>query len=242
MKLEQLYALAYAACLRYAETDGAYTSADDVRAYVDNTITHCASIAPCYELARALREELDRKAAGSALPALKRIIANAKKKLPSSRAGAWIDPNTGRQCISDGVSGITLNMPIASLERVPDDVIRASGGAPALDSLIDSVAETAAADITAYVPTVAQIKAARAEAEAAGIDPKIAQISNTRTWINTDYLRNVLEALPGCRVYASNSPLSPLYFTGDTGRGALCPVRHGDDAPAGYTLPQRGKA
>lgn len=50
-------------------------------------------------------------------------------------------------------------------------------------------------------------------------------------WCNAEYLANILECLPDCKVYINaNSNVAMIYFQADNGDGLLCPVRHKEEA------------
>ena len=53
---------------------------------------------------------------------------------------------------------------------------------------------------------------------------------NKNTWVNAQYLLEMMEALPGCEIYAVESDLpcsrKPIYFKSDAGDGVLLPVNH----------------
>lgn len=44
-------------------------------------------------------------------------------------------------------------------------------------------------------------------------------------WVNPQYLLNVMECLPDCKAYATNS-ISPIYVMAENGDGCVCPVKH----------------
>ena len=44
-------------------------------------------------------------------------------------------------------------------------------------------------------------------------------------WVNPQYLLNAMECLPDCKAYAANR-ISPIYFKGENGDGAVMPVNH----------------
>lgn len=44
-------------------------------------------------------------------------------------------------------------------------------------------------------------------------------------WVNPQYLLNVMECLPDCKVYAANR-ISPIYLKAENGDGVVMPVNH----------------
>lgn len=239
MTTEKLYTLARAACIEYARASGIK---DNPEEWAENAITRRPEIAACYELAAALRDDLTKKnGRGSVLSAAKRLIKNGQKWAMSPEfKGAWT--TEAEQCMCDGYKGVILSSPLPGLPPVPctpDKYFDLAG-------TIEGAKHDSTQEITDYLPTVQQAKEtlARMKAEHPEAYKRTrhympAQIHGQDIYVNPEYLIDMLELLPGARVFAS-AHNRPLYFEAPTGRGVLLPVIHKDtDAPCAQ-FPKKG--
>lgn len=223
MTTEKLYTLARVACIEYARVSG---FEKDPETWAENAINRCPETAACYELAAALRDELTKKAVrGSVLSAAKRIIKNGQKYAQSDAfKGAWTTDEG--QCVCDGFRGVILYDPLPGLTPVPATLGRNFD----LQGITDGAKYDCTREITDLLPTVpqaketlARMKAAHPEAYKRTRHYLPAQIADTGIYVNPEYLIDMIEILPGARVFA-NTPLRPIYFEAPTGRGVLLPV------------------
>lgn len=240
MTKEKMYSLAYAACLDYAASQGIK---DDATAWVDRIIASTPTFAPCFELAATLRDDMTRASGrGSAFSAAKRIIRNAERYGNASTAGAWETPEG--QCVCDMYHGVCVKDPIPGLPSLPYDATPFN-----LGGFLDSAENARSRDITDQIPAQSTIKAAIAQSKAAhpqeykqGKPGMPLEIPGTDIHVNPQYLLDLLDMLPGARVYAGSSPLATIYMEAPAGRAVLCPVRRRDDAPCIRISPKNGGA
>lgn len=238
MTTEKLYTLARAACIEYARASGIE---NDTETWAENAINRCPEIAACYELAAALRDDLTKKSGrGSVLSAAKRLVKNGQKNARSDTfKGVWT--TEAGQCMCDGYRGVILYDPLPGLPPVPATLDQYFN----LEGTIDGAKHDSTREITDILPTVPQAKETLARMKAAHPDAYKrtrhylpAQIADTGIYVNPEYLIDMLEILPGARVFASTH-YRPLYFEAPTGRGVLLPVIHKDtDAPC-LAFPKR---
>lgn len=228
MNIEKLYTLARISCIEYARASGVD---NDVEKWVDGCITRCPDIAACYSIAAQLRDELTKKSGrGSALSAAKRVLKSAQKATKNTAMhGVWTTDEGQNFC--DGYRGFILKTPIPGLPAsIPGD-----NGYFDLKRVVDSAEKTGTQEVTALIPDVSVIKALIAQLKAENPDafrqgrPGVpVEIGGTGVYVNPQYLIDVLEILPGSRIYAGRK-YEPVYFVSDSGRGILLPVRTKDE-------------
>lgn len=162
------------------------------------------------------------------LATMKKIIKNAEKN-GSAINGAVQYENFSY--ITDGFRAIRIH------GDVPIQKCTKSGslGKSLHDIMERAIEESNSGDIA---PNYAEVKQnfeqEKAHRKANGIktdryNPILFQV-NKNTWVNAQYLLEMMEALPGCEIYAVESDLpcsrKPIYFKSDAGDGVLLPVNH----------------
>lgn len=226
MKTEQLYGEIVAVLNKYETMQNA-------KALYERGIRG-ADWCPFHELADLaldLREQMNREAAksagrGNARTAMLRIIKNASELRPTMR-GAWMDD--GRQVVCDGYRVIRLNTPL----DLPEPEQKMPNGEPPVNvkdcyprnTECDPLPLPSIGELKAY------IKAQKAEQKARGIRASerraVWDFGEGLPMVNAEYLLDAMEALPGCKLYASaeRPMVSPITVAAESGDGLILPIR-----------------
>lgn len=162
--------------------------------------------------AEAESDSMKKQGRGSALQAVKRI---AKNNYIKSRRG-WFDFG-GKQAFCDGCRAVILNDPIA--------------GIPEVDSFInlDGVVKMADHAEKINLPSLAEVKTEIARQKAEEKKNKTYDFGEGNPMVDAEFLRDMLEALPGADAYAAPGELSNIYFVAYSGEGILLPIRKQPD-------------
>lgn len=164
-----------------------------------------AALAPIMQDAR---EQMDKATTPAGqLAALKRI---AKAGAREDVRGGWVDAQ-GRYCVCSGYHAARL--PGARFDSIP--------AAKGLESLDQAMQRPASGLYEIELPSVADCKAFKATH--GKHDPM--PIDKGRRWVDPRYLLDMLQALPGAKVYATDRPTAPIWFESEQGDGILLPVR-----------------
>lgn len=164
-----------------------------------------AALAP---IMQAAREGMDKETTSAGtLAALKRIAKTATK---DNFRGYWID-GKGRACICSGYHAVRIQD--AKFDSIPT--------VPAWDGIEEAMKRPGSGLYEIQPPTVADCKAFRASHDKRAPMP----IDEGRRWVSSAYMLDLLQALPGAKVYATDNALAPLWFESDKGDGILLPCR-----------------
>lgn len=105
-----------------------------------------------------------------------------------------------------------------------------------INDLVDGAMQTA--DGPNIAPTLAEVKSViemeKARRKAAGVKTNrynpIQYKLNKNTWVNAEYLRDMMEAIGECAIHTKETDAacnrSMVYFVGEDADGILCPINH----------------
>lgn len=123
----------------------------------------------------------------------------------------------GKYCICDGYRAVRLNEDMQSVPHAEQP------GAPDLTKIFEGVNKAEKFDL----PEVPTIKRFISEQRTKGvIKQDIVYNLVDDTWVNPEYLIDMLQVLPDCTAYKPANNHSTIYFESDAGDGVLLPVRH----------------
>lgn len=162
-----------------------------------------AILAPIMNDARAGMDKAN--GSGQQLNACKRIAKAASRE---DLRGAWTD-TAGRFCVCSGFHA-------ARLHGVKYDSIPAVKG---MESLDQAMKRPASGLYEIVPPTAAECKAFQAMHG----KKKPMPIDEGRRYVNPGYMLDMLQALPGAKVYATEKALAPVWFESEQGDGILMP-------------------
>ena len=164
-----------------------------------------AALAPIMQDAR---EQMD-KASTSAgiLAAMKRI---AKAATRDQFRGHWID-SEGRACIVSGFHAVRLHG--VKCDSIPT--------VTAWDGIDSAMQRPTSGLYEIQPPSVADCKAFRAAHGKTEPMP----IDEGRRYVNAGYMLDMLQAIPGAKLYATNQATGPIWFEAGESDGILLPVR-----------------
>ena len=212
MTPEMIYQNCCAALVSYAKAtdrperfflDWFEASHPDATRYADPVL---AALAPIMQDAR---NRMDRATTSAGtLAALKRI-ANACSR--DNMRGGWTDA-AGRFCVCSGFHAVRLH------GRKFDSI-------PAVEGMdLDKCMQRPASGLYEIEPpTVADCKAFKAQR---GKGSKLPMpIDGGRRYVDPCFMVDMLQALPGAKVYATDNALGPIWFESDQGDGILLPCR-----------------
>lgn len=179
------------------------------------------------DMAQQYRRDDQRRTRDAALRRIGRASASKQGKIRPHFAGAFLDEQ-GRQCITSGFLLIRLNTPSNVLEWAP------TPNDPHVYDHIPELLNSAAATVTLTLPTAAEVRAKIASDKAkfkASSRPRYESVSTCFNWggglpmVNSIYLLDILEALPGCTASCRPDELSCVYFHSPDGDAIIMPVR-----------------
>lgn len=179
------------------------------------------------DMAQQYRRDDQRRTRDAALRRIGRASASKQGKIRPHFAGAFLDEQ-GRQCITGGFLLIRLNTPSNVLEWAP------TPNDPHVYDHIPELLNSAAATVTLTLPTAAEVRAKIASDKAkfkASSRPRYESVSTCFNWgdglpmVNSIYLLDILEALPGCTASCRPDELSCVYFHSPDGDAIIMPVR-----------------
>lgn len=179
-------------------------------------------------IAEQLRDDIRTKEAKkngktNALSAAKRILKTAQKTPRPALHKAFY--NNGLQCICDGYRGAQLKKPLP-LEELPADAETIN-----FSRFLDDAKKNN--DIILELPELGALKT---YIKLEKFKNKVAKTKDIIYYdfgpglplANAEFLIDLLEILPGCKVYTAKNNFN-IYLENDDGRGMLCSVRPGEN-------------
>lgn len=168
------------------------------------------ALAPLAAIMQDSREKMDRATTSAGtLAALKRIAKAANR---DNMRGGWTDA-AGRFCVCSGFHAVRLHG--VKFDSIP--------AIPGFDGLEKCMQRPASDLYEIEPPSVADCKAFKAQHGKGSQRPM--PIDGGRRWVNPAYMVDMLQALPGAKVYTTDAPTSPIWFESDQGDGILMPAR-----------------
>lgn len=166
------------------------------------------------EMLIEIRTRLDAKTTPrTTLAAITRIYKNCNDSRPDMKG---IFSYEGRFVICDGYRLLRMTNDISSLPHVTNDFDVASA--------MKGIGPTAE---TLKLPTIGELKAFIAANKVRHGRTKLTSsyCLDNYIWCNSQYLIDMIQALPGCTAYKPKRPISPIYFEAPNGDdGLLLPV------------------
>lgn len=222
---EKLYELSkdalFRACLLVYENekDGRELYDDVTKPGADRRIyqENIPNIGSALEIFTMAREEVLKSKGGSVYSAVKRIVKSACSARQSQLHGAWVD-SEDRQCFCDGYHAVRLKNHVDGFETVMG---------MDLDKAFPSGANTYLYDTELHLPTPGELKVSAKPLKGGPRNRKGYLFGDNLPLVDADFLKNIMDALPGCKAYtrSDNPETSMLYFLSDDGDALLCPVR-----------------
>lgn len=225
MTSEKLYETTCRLLRTYDSATG-NTAAGAVIAHPDqfDKSPHFPFYADCASILIDCRIAMDSKTVSkTSLSAMKRVIKEAKTY--NSRL-AGIAPVTDEYgdvwyILSDGHRLIRLKEDYASLPHLEKPFFKTETVSDIMKAPLATVYND-----KLYLPTLGEIKAhiASEKATRGKGQPILYNLPDAETWINADYLLDILQILPDCVAYKPTGNRSPIYFQSDAGDGIILPV------------------